>query len=232
MRLLLTICALTAVAGGYSITAAAEAPGLRDILARMDQSAAQFHGMKANVKRVSHTAVLNEDSTETGNLAIRKISPHEVQGRLEIETPDKKAYLINNRTVEIFYPNLNQVEIYRIGKEGEQLTQFILLGFGTSGTDLEKNYDMKVTGAATLDGEKVDVIQLTPKGGEAKKLVTTVDLWLRATGPAYPLKERILQPSGDSLVMTYSGVQINPPMGPEATSLKLPAGVKKVYPQR
>jgi outer membrane lipoprotein-sorting protein len=44
------------------------------------------------------------------------------------------------------------------------------------------------------------------------------------------LRDKITEPSGDSQTMTYSDLQINPPLPPDALKLKLPPGVKTEHP--
>ena len=45
---------------------------LADVLARMDQAAAEFHSLSAKMKRVQFTAVLSETSEMDGVLRLRR----------------------------------------------------------------------------------------------------------------------------------------------------------------
>ena len=44
---------------------------------------------------------------------------------------------------------------------------------------------------------------------------------------AYPVQQKLIQPSGDYYLFTYSGVKLNPQLTDEALKLKLPKGVKR-----
>ena len=216
-------CATTAQAANENT------PALQDIVTRMDQAAAKFRAMSAKIERTKHTAVLNSDDTESGMVYMKKNGAR-VEGLMDITKPDKKTSVFAGHEVQIYYPNMKEVDIYDAGKNGEQLEQFITLGFGTSGHDLEKTYDMRVVSNASVKGQKTVHLELIPKSAEAKKLIKQVDLWI--TEDNYPVQERILEPSGDYDLWSYSDVQLNPDLKEQDMQLKLPGGVKKVYPQK
>ena len=44
-------------------------------LAKMDTVAAGFKGLRADVRQLSHTAVINEDAVDTGTIAVRRPKP-------------------------------------------------------------------------------------------------------------------------------------------------------------
>src|SRR5579884_2635426 len=150
--------------------AAENAPTLQDVVARLDQAAAKFRAMSAKIDRTKHTAVLNSDDVESGMVYMLKNGAR-VEGKMDISKPDKKTSVFSGHEVQIYYPNMKEVDIYDAGKNGEQLEQFLTLGFGTSGRDLEKNYNMRLVGSDTVKGEKTSHLELIPKAAEAKKLI-------------------------------------------------------------
>src|SRR5579884_1863 len=202
----------------------------QDILNRMDQAAASFHAMSADIKHTTHTAVLNDDDTETGNVVMKKAGPGEIQGLVEFVKPDHKFYAFEKRKLQIYTPNDNTVQVYDLGKHGEQLDQFLSIGFGTSGKDLARAYDVKVDGTATVAGKPTTRVDLVPTTAEAKKYLTHIELWLADDG--YPAQEKLYEPSGDYVLVDYSNVKINPPLGPDAMKLKVAPGAKYEYPQK
>src|SRR5579885_1588740 len=138
MRLVYHSVACLAAALFTLAAANATAPTLKDVLNRMDSAAASFHAMSADISKTQHTAVLNDNSTDTGSVKMLKTGKG-VIALMDITAPDKKAYQYEGRNVEIYYPNMKEKDVYDIGASGEQLAgQFFTLGFGTSGKDLEK----------------------------------------------------------------------------------------------
>ena len=122
------------------------------------------------------------------------------------------------------------MQVFDLDKHGEQLDKFFMIGFGTSGMELAKDYDVTVLGTETMKDQSAIHLQLIPKVAEARQYVQKLELWIPDQGDPYPLREKILEPSRDYRLVTYSGLKINPPLKPDALQLKLPAGVKTEYP--
>jgi outer membrane lipoprotein-sorting protein len=201
------------------------------VLDRMDRAAAQFHGMTAEIKHTSHTEVINENSVATGRVKMRKVRAGSVEGLIDFATPDPKTYLFVKRTAKIYTPASRTVEVIDLGKHGEQLDQFLMIGFGTSRADLERGYTVKLQGQEKMDGRDTEHLVLTPRSKEAAQYVLTVDLWV-ASDSAYPVREKVLQPSRDWVQVDYSNVVINPPLKDADFTLKLPKDVQTIYPQK
>lgn len=231
MKLALSGCTLIAF-----IAAAAAIPkdSLQDLTARMDQAAGQFESMSAKVLYTTHIEVINDTSQESGTVLMKKVRADEVAGLIRFDKPNQRTVLFKERTAEVYYPNIKTVQIYDLGKHGEQLDQFLMIGFGTSGTELAKSYDMKVLGADRLDGKPMTKLELTPKVEAVKNVVSKIELWIPdAPSQPYPLQEKIYEKTPDDYrLVNYSDLKINAPMPPNALELKLPAGVKKEYPQK
>jgi outer membrane lipoprotein-sorting protein len=167
---------------------------------------------------------------------MQKVRSGEVRSLLDLISPDKRdkrTIAFENRKLRIYYPKMKTVQEWNLGKHGEQLDQFLMIGFGTSGTALARDYTVSILGTETVKGsEGVQTIRLglIPKTGEAREYVKQLELWIPETGPPYPVQEKISAPSGDYRLITYSDLKINPPLKPDALQLKLPAGVKTEYP--
>jgi outer membrane lipoprotein-sorting protein len=208
-----------------------QATPLKNALNGLDQAAKTFRSMSAQLSWTKHTEVLNDNSTQLGQAYQAKTAKGPL-GRIDIATPDKRGYAFEGRTIQIYYPNAKELHIYDTGAQGEQIEQFLMLGFGSSGTDLQKSYEMRLSGTEDVNGLKAVHLTLIPKSGEARKLVKQVDLWI-SERDHYPVQEKILEPSGDYNLLVFSSVQINPPALRESDmKLKIPDGVKKIYPQR
>jgi len=203
---------------------------LQPIIARMDKAAAEFKAMKARVTYVTHTDILNEDNTETGTAVMKKVHSGEVEGLVDFVTPDKKTITFEKRRMQVYYPKIKTLQIFELDKYGEQVDKFVMIGFGSSGTELAKDYEMTVLGSDAENGAPAIRLQLVPKAPEVRQYVTKVELWIPEQGNPYPIREKISQPSNDYRIATYSELQINPPLKADELQPKLPAGVKKEYP--
>ncbi len=214
---------------GPAVVASAD-DNLQQVLARMDKAAVSFKAMTAQVTYITHTDVLNDDTTETGTVTMKKVQAGEVQGKVDFTAPDRKTVTIEKRRVKEFFPKINTLQIFDLDKHGEQLDKFFMIGFGTSGMELAKDYDVKVLGIESGKGQPAIHLQLLPKAPEARQYIQKLELWIPQEGDPYPIREKILEPSKDYRLVTYSDLKINPALPADALQLKLPPGVKTEYP--
>ena len=219
MLLLAATAALAATAG----------PSAEEVLSKLDAAAPAFTGMTANLNRVTYTKVLDEQTKESGTIALRK-QGSAIQVLISLDKPDQKLVSFRGRKAEIYYPKLKTVEEWDLGKHSGLIDQFLLVGFG-SGKGLKSSYAVKYAGAETIDGQKTQKLELTPQAADVKDKLRRVDLWVAENG-AYPVQQRFVQPSGDYYLVTYSAVKLNPALTDDALRLNLPSGVKRTYPQK
>lgn len=222
------VCLFLAAA---AVSSAVPNDSLQQVLARMDKAAAEFKAMTAKVEYITHTDVLNDDERESGTVTMKNVQPGEVQGRVDFTVPDQKIITFEKRKLQQYLPKINTLQVYDLAKHGEQLDKFLKIGFGTSGTELAKDYDVTVLGPANVQGQSATHLQLIPKDLQTRRdYVQKLELWLPDTGDPYPLQEKIIEPSGDYRLVIYSSLKINPPLKPDALQLKLPADVKIEHP--
>lgn len=212
------------------MTACIHAESLADVLARMDRSAQTFRALSGKMHRVQFTAVLNESSTMDGTLRLKKANKTTI-GIVDFLPPDPRTVYVNGKTIQVYYPKANTVEIYDASKYVANIDQFLLLGFGTTSAELMKFYALKATGTEEVAGKMCTRIELTPTTPQMKTLVTKIELWI-PDGEASPVREKISEPSRNYELVDYSDIQLNPPLADASFELHLPAGVKKIYPQK
>jgi outer membrane lipoprotein-sorting protein len=222
-RLLAAVALLAASAGAQSV---------ESTLSRMDALSKGFRGVSADVKKISFTNFIKETDEESGRISFYRLSPQDMRVLIEFTKPEDRAVAFAKGKVQMYYPKIKTVQEYNLGKDARLVDQYLLLGFGSSGSDLRKNYSIKYVEVATIDGGKADHLFLEPKAGEAREQVRSIDLWITQPG-GYPIRMKVLKPSRDSIEVQYSNVKINPSSVSEASvRLKLPKGVKKETPQK
>jgi outer membrane lipoprotein-sorting protein len=210
--------------------ALAPAEPLAAVLARMDQAAGQFHSLSAQMKRVQFTAVLNESSEMEGAVRLKRTKGGTL-GLIEFQQPEQRTVFINGKSVQIYYPKANSVEIYDASKYTSNMDQILLLGFGTSSAELKKSYDFKDGGAQKINGADTTRIELTPRSAELQKLITKIELWI-PEGQSNPVRAKFSEPSKNYELVDYSDIKVNPALPDPAFELKLPPNVKKIHPQK
>ena len=203
---------------------------LADILARMDQAAREFRSLSAQMKRVQFTAVLSESSEMDGELRLRRAKSG-TEGVIEFQQPERRTVVIKGKSVQIYYPKANTVEIYDASKYSSNMDQILLLGFGTSSAELKKSYAFKDGGVQKIGSVNTTRLELTPKSGELQKLITKIELWI-PEGQSNPIRAKFSEPSKNYELVDYSDIKVNPPLPESAFAVKLPDKVKKIYPQK
>lgn len=207
----------------------AKAATAEDVLAKLDSAAPKFTGMTADLTRVTYTKVLDESAAESGNIALKR-QGRDMQVLINLTKPDEKIVGFRGKKAEIYYPKLKTVQEWDLGKHGNLIDQFLLVGFG-SGRDLRAAYAVKYAGEEAVAGQKTYKLELTPSSAEIKEKLRRVELWMSENG-TFPVQQRFIEPSGNYYMATYSNVKLNPALPEEALRLKLPKGVKREYPQK
>ena len=210
--------------------AARAADDLAAVYARMDQAAPKFKGMRADMKKVSHTAVLNEDNTDTGKIVVKVPKPRDFRMRANFEQPDKKVVWVSGTTAEMYLPKANEVQVYNFGKGHKaEVEQFLRLGFGSSSKELREAYTVTYGGPETVAGEKTTRIVLVPKSAEVANMFPKFELWISdATGIS--VQQKMHEKGGNYTLATYpnmkldanipdSEVKFTPPKGATRRSL-------------
>jgi outer membrane lipoprotein-sorting protein len=224
MRPLLLTVALVCLAAAIPCPAAT----LDQVLASMDKSAASFRDMAAKLTRQEHTAIINDTSKETGTVRMKRSGPRDVRLKIEFLEPDQRTVVFEKSTARVYNPKIQTVQVYDLGKERNLVDQFLLLGFGSSSSDLTKNYSLKVVGEEAIAGEPATRLELAPKNASVKQHLKLAELWIVADG--YPAQQKFHMPSGDYTLITYQEIKINTNQSDELFRLSLPKGVRTEYP--
>jgi outer membrane lipoprotein-sorting protein len=206
-------------------SAALAADDLAAVFARMDQAALTFRGMRADIKKLAHTAVINEDSVDSGTIIVKVPKPHDFHMLIELQQPDKKSIGINGTLVEMYYPKANEVQVKNVGKGHKtEMEQFLRLGFGSNSRELRDGYEVTYGGLETVAGQKATRIVLAPKSADMLAMFPKFELWISdATGIS--IQQKIYEQGGNYTVATYPNMKIDPNIPDSAVKLNLPKGV-------
>lgn len=225
-RASLTIAAFCAVLWTHPGPAFA-ADTVDTVLARMNEAAPKLHAMTADVSMITYSAVIDDKSTENGKLQMQKIAPNDVRAIIAFQgASDARTIALMGRIVEIYYPRLNTYQKYDLGGQSQMADQLLLLGFGSSGTELAQSYDIRLAGQEKVGAQDTSKIELTPKDAEVRKHVAKVFLWIPVDA-GYPVQQQFFDPppSGNWRKVTYSNIDLHPDIH-GALELKLPKNAK------
>jgi outer membrane lipoprotein-sorting protein len=196
------------------------------VLRQLDMQSKTFRSLSADVERTKVTVVVNDHSTETGSLLVRGDKM-----LLQMKAPDARTILRTGDNLYVYTPGLNRVEEYNLGKNRTMVDQFLLLGFGTSGKELEKSYLITLLGEPTLDDKKTIELELTPKSGDARNQISKIQIWFDESS-WLPVQQQFNETgSGDYFTVRYSKIVRNPSIGESQFKPHWPKNTEKSRPQ-
>ena len=205
-------------AGDSAAQSSANHQNLQSILEGMDQAAAQFKSVAGNLEYSKVTVIVNDTSTETGKIYFEK-AKGKPRVMLAFTNPAEKYVLLADGKVSIYRPKIAEVEEFSLAKRQDLVEQFLLLGFGTAGEELQKAYEVVFHGEEKLDGQLAFHLELTAKSPKVAAQLKRIELWL-SPETWQPLQQKFLEPSGDYLIARYRGLQQNVKI--PAKNLRLP----------
>ena len=224
-------CAALAAVSLFSAVRASTSPQtswtLDNILKQMDAQAANFHSLTADLERTKVTVVVNDKSVESGQILVRSDS----KMRIDVTQPDARTILRDGDNLYIYNPKIHRVEEYNLGKKKSVVDQFLLLGFGTSGSSLKESYTVTLQGEETLDNRKVLRLELLPKTDEVRKQLSKIQLWLDES-TWLPVQQQFFETgSGDYFIIRYRNINRNVRIPDGEFKPKWPHGTTKIQPQ-
>ena len=103
-----------------------------------------------------------------------------------------------------------------------------MLGFGGRGHDLANSFDVKYGGSETVNGIKASKLELAPKTERARKLFSTIELWIDDARGISVQQKFIEAESGDYRLAKYSNIKINEKIPDDDFKLKTTGKTKVV----
>jgi outer membrane lipoprotein-sorting protein len=194
----------------------------------MDRSAEDFKSLTAAIEHVKYTAVVQDTSTESGEIFVRK----DAKMRIDFQSPDPRTIIRNGDSLYIYTPKINRVEEYNIGKNRAMADQYTALGFGTRTEVLRKNYAINLTGEEDVDGHKTAILELTPHSDEVRKQIPKIQMWVDESS-WLPIQQKFFEASGagDYFLSHYTKVMKNLKLGDGKFKPDWPKGTKVEKPR-
>jgi len=202
---------------------------METVLSGMDGAAARFSSVAADLEYTKVTVLVDDRSTEKGKIYFEK-SKGKLRVMLAFQEPAEKYVLFSNGKVSIYRPKIAEVEEYSLANSEGLLEQFLLLGFGTSGSELQKSYQVALKGEEDLDGETAVHLDLVPKDPKVAARLVHIELWL-SPKTWQPLQQKFYEPSKDFLIARYRNLLHNTKLAAKSFQLPLRGKIRTVRPQ-
>ena len=210
------------------LAAGAHAQNLQTILDSMDKAAANFHTAQCDFAWDQYQKVVDEHDFQKGTMYFRR-QGDDVQMAADITSPDTKYVLFSGGLVRMYIPKADQVTEYNAGKNKADFETFLVLGFGGSGRDLSKSFDVAFGGMEQVQGVNAGKLVLTPKSAKVKNMFQTITLWIDpAMGVS--VQQKFQEPSGDYRLAKYDNIQLNKRISADVFKLKTTGKTKVIRP--
>lgn len=205
-----------------------EIPTLEGVLKRMDDASARFQTCQADFVFNQYQKVVDETDTQKGTVYYRR-SGQAIEMMADFKEPDRKYVLYKEGKLQVYQPKIEQVLEYSAGANKEQVESFLVLGFGGSGQDLKKAFDLSYQGEETVDGIATAKLQLIPKNEKTRGTFSQIILWIDLTN-GISVQQKLIQTQGDYRLAKYSGINLRAKIGNDIFKLKTNGKTKFVSP--
>jgi outer membrane lipoprotein-sorting protein len=234
MTLKISMRWLMVAAAGVVVAAAvqaqnADSPDLQSVLRKMDATAAKFQSAQADFVWDQFQRVVNETDTQKGRVYYRRAGK-EIEMMADIGEPDRKMLLFKDGKIEVYQPKINQVSVYGAGKNRAEVESYLVLGFGGSGQDLLKSFDVSFQGEEKLTDIRTARLQLIPKSDKLKANFPSIVLWIDLE-LGVSIQQKFFQTQGDYRLARYSGIHLNEKIPADTFQLKTNSKTQFVSPR-
>jgi outer membrane lipoprotein-sorting protein len=202
---------------------------LKKILELMDRTAATFRTAQASFVWDQYQRVVNDTDRQKGSVYFKRAGNH-LEMAADITDPDKKYVLFSDNKVQMYQPKIDQITEYDTGKHRAEFESFLVLGFGGSGQDMLKSFDVTYAGEEKMGDTNTVKLDLTPKSTTIRNTFQHIILWIDPK-LGISVQQQFFEPSGDYRLAKYSDIQVNGKISDSVFKLKTTSKTKTVSPQ-
>lgn len=207
-------------------TTATGVGSLEQVLHSMDANATKFRTAQADFVWTPYNSVINETETpDKGKIYFRKAGT-EIQMGATIQPPDDRQIVFAGGKVQVFQPKTKVVDVYDATAHKDEVESFLVLGFGSSGQDLRKSFELKYVGEEKIGDAQTGHLQLSPLAEQVKKSFPRIDLWIDSNGVS--VRQQLFQTGGDYRLADYSHIRVNDKVPDGAFKIKTSGPTKTV----
>jgi outer membrane lipoprotein-sorting protein len=202
---------------------------LECVLTKMDDTAASFHSAQADFVWDQYQRVVAETDTQKGTVYYRRAGK-EIEMMAEIKEPDRKYVLYKDGKLQVYQPKIDQVMEHSTGGNRSEVESYLVLGFGGSGQDLKKSFEVSYLGEEAVGGVATGKLQLVPKSEKLRNTFSKIVLWIDLSR-GVSVQQQFFQSQGDYRMAKYSAVNLKAKIGNDVFRLKTTSKTQFVSPR-
>ena len=207
-----------------------DSSGLDQVLKKMDAAAANFRTTEADFEWDRYEKVIDEiDDIQSGTVYYRRVGK-DIEMKADIKKPEPKYLLFKNGKIQVYTPKADQVTVYDSGKNRADVESYLVLGFGGSGQDMVKAFDVTYLGTETINNVATAKLQLIPKSEKVKKTFAKILLWIDQQR-GISVQQQFFEPQGDYRLAKYSNIRVNEKINDDVFRLKTTSKTQIISPK-
>jgi outer membrane lipoprotein-sorting protein len=226
--ILLGLASVSAVATPPSQESKSSA-SLESVLKKMDAAASNFRTTQADFGWEQYQKVVNDKDTQKGTVYYRRAGK-DIQMMAEVKEPERKYVLFKDGKLQVYQPKIEQVMNYATGKNREEIESYLVLGFGGSGQDLLKAFEVSYQGPESIDNVSTVKLQLIPKSEKLRNTFKEIFLWIDPER-GISVQQQFFEPQGDYRLAKYSSIRLNEKIPADVFQLKTTGKTQFVSPR-
>lgn len=205
----------------------------------MDTAAASFRTTQAEFEWDAYEKVIDEvDDFQTGTIYYRRTGK-EIEMMAEVKKagsdltklkPEPKYVLFSHGKVRMYQPKPDQVTEFDLGKDRSDFESYVVLGFGGSGQDLQKAFDVTYVAPETINGVATAKLKLVPKSAKVRNTYKQIFLWIDLDR-GISVQQQFFQPQGDYRLAKYSAIRVNEKIADDVFKLKTTNKTQTISPR-
>lgn len=200
--------------------AASRADDLNSVLRKLDAAAARFHSVSANFTyNIAQTEPIPDTDVQTGTVySERKGNSFETGVHFQTDNgqPVPKVIVVSGGVFKMYEKLTDQVTT---SNKVSKYEDYLAMGFGASGKDLERKWNIKYLGSDVVDGVNVAKLELVAKDPAVLKIFPKVTIWIDPER-GVSLKQVFDEGEGQSRTCTYSNIKVNGSLPGDAFTFK------------
>jgi len=217
----------------------ADPSALDGVLKKMDAAAANFRTTQADFEWDRYERVIDEvDDVQIGTIYYRRAGKEiEMMAGIKKEgssptdaKPEPKFVLFRDGKIRMYQPKPDQVTVYDLGKNSSDFESYLVLGFGGSGQELVKEFEVTYKGPETINGVATAKLELVPKSERVRNNFKQIILWIDLDR-GISVQQQFFEPQGDYRLAKYSAIRVNEKIGNDVFQLKTTSKTQTISPR-
>ena len=199
---------------------------LTGVLFKMQTAHRSLRSMRASMVQQRRNPQIGSTETDYGTFIYKPGGRGKSKLRIDYTKPDQKSVAVVGENLTFYQPRINQVLKTTLSKaaKGKTSSYSALVGLDSSLESLTKDYHVEYMKDELIGGKSATRLQLVPKAGSA---FSRIELWV-SNEFWLPVQYQMYERNGDSTLVKFTSLEINPSIADSVFNVSIPAGTKVV----